>query len=94
MSWRAPPNTTGDTTKTPALFGECPNSKIILFSLIFSIFSWFWEAVHNMDLEDKRKLLQFTTGSDRIPVGGLAKLKLTIAKNGSDCERLRHKLKL
>ena len=49
---------------------------------------WFWEAVHNMDLEDKRRLLQFTTGSDRIPVGGLAKLKLTIAKNGSDSERL------
>ena len=47
-----------------------------------------------MDLEDKRKLLQFTTGSDRIPVGGLAKLKLTIAKNGSDSERLRHKFKL
>ena len=47
-----------------------------------------------MDLEDKRRLLQFTTGSDRIPVGGLAKLKLTIAKNGSDCERLRHKFKL
>ena len=40
-----------------------------------------------MDLEDKRRLLQFTTGSDRIPVGGLAKLKLTIAKNGSDSER-------
>ena len=51
------------------------------------VVKWFWEAVHNMDLEDKRKLLQFTTGSDRIPVGGLAKLKLTIAKNGSDSER-------
>lgn len=49
---------------------------------------WFWEAVHSMDLEDKRRLLQFTTGSDRIPVGGLAKLRLTIAKNGSDSERL------
>ena len=41
-----------------------------------------------MDLEDKRKLLQFTTGSDRIPVGGLAKLKLIIAKNGPDSDRL------
>ena len=51
-------------------------------------FRWFWEAVHGMDLEDKRRLLQFTTGSDMIPVGGLAKLKLTIAKNGSDSERL------
>jgi len=53
-----------------------------------NVVRWFWEAVHSMDLEDKRKLLQFTTGSDRIPVGGLAKLKLTIAKNGSDSERL------
>jgi len=49
---------------------------------------WFWEAVHSMALEDKRKLLQFTTGSDRIPVGGLAKLKLIIAKNGPDSDRL------
>ena len=45
-----------------------------------------------MDLEDKRRLLQFTTGSDRIPVGGLAKLKLTIAKNGSDSERFERYL--
>jgi len=50
--------------------------------------TWFWEAVHSMSLEDKRKLLQFTTGSDRIPVGGLAKLKLIIAKNGPDSDRL------
>ena len=63
-----------------------------------------------MALEDKRKLLQFTTGrsdlqprccfilpfflnlifSDRIPVGGLAKLKLIIAKNGPDSDRFVH----
>lgn len=49
---------------------------------------WFWETVHGMDLEDKRRLLQFTTGSDRIPVGGLARLKLIIAKNGPDSDRL------
>jgi len=49
---------------------------------------WFWETVHGMALEDKRRLLQFTTGSDRIPVGGLAKLKLIIAKNGPDSDRL------
>merc|ERR1712242_35957 len=53
-----------------------------------NVVRWFWEAVHSMDLEDKRRLLQFTTGSDRIPVGGLAKLRLTIAKNGSDSGRL------
>merc|ERR1712008_117777 len=58
------------------------------FSKETNCFRWFWEAVHSMDLEDKRKLLQFTTGSDRTPVGGLAKLKLIIAKNGPDSDRL------
>ena len=29
-----------------------------------------------------------SAGSDRIPVGGLAKLKLIIAKNGPDSDRL------
>ena len=81
----------------------------------------FWEAVHSMALEDKRKLLQFTTGrfvlqvpmlilkyffaafdpsiltfpyfSDRIPVGGLAKLKLIIAKNGPDSDRFLYSSK-
>lgn len=31
--------------------------------------------------------LQFTTGTDRAPVGGLAKLKMIIVKNGSDTDR-------
>ncbi|CAH1174272.1 unnamed protein product [Phaedon cochleariae] len=48
----------------------------------------FWSIVHALSLEDKRKLLQFTTGSDRVPVGGLSRLKLVIAKNGPDSDRL------
>ncbi|CAO1423964.1 unnamed protein product [Diamesa serratosioi] len=48
----------------------------------------FWIIVHGLPLESKQKLLQFTTGSDRIPVGGLSKLKLVIARNGPDCDRL------
>ncbi|XP_047519295.1 ubiquitin-protein ligase E3A [Pieris napi] len=48
----------------------------------------FWSIVHSLSLEDKRKLLQFTTGSDRVPVGGLSHLKLVIARNGPDCDRL------
>ncbi|KAI5641912.1 HECT-domain (ubiquitin-transferase) domain-containing protein [Phthorimaea operculella] len=48
----------------------------------------FWSIVHSLPLEDKRKLLQFTTGSDRVPVGGLSHLKLVIARNGPDCDRL------
>ncbi|KAJ0179215.1 hypothetical protein K1T71_004927 [Dendrolimus kikuchii] len=48
----------------------------------------FWSIVHSLDLDDKRKLLQFTTGSDRVPVGGLSHLKLVIARHGPDCDRL------
>lgn len=47
----------------------------------------FWEIVHNMPLDCKQKLLQFTTGSDRVPVGGLSRLKLIIARNGPDSDR-------
>uniref|UniRef100_A0A3Q3GA73 Ubiquitin-protein ligase E3A n=1 Tax=Kryptolebias marmoratus TaxID=37003 RepID=A0A3Q3GA73_KRYMA len=38
--------------------------------------------------DQKRLFLQFTTGTDRAPVGGLGKLKMIIAKNGSDTDRL------
>ncbi|GBP48230.1 Ubiquitin-protein ligase E3A [Eumeta japonica] len=48
----------------------------------------FWDIVHSLSLDDKRKLLQFTTGSDRVPVGGLSHLKLIIARNGPDSDRL------
>uniref|UniRef100_A0A2M4ADR0 Ubiquitin-protein ligase E3A n=1 Tax=Anopheles triannulatus TaxID=58253 RepID=A0A2M4ADR0_9DIPT len=48
----------------------------------------FWTIVHGLSMEAKRKLLQFTTGSDRVPVGGLARLKMVIARNGPDCDRL------
>ncbi|KAK8769445.1 hypothetical protein V5799_014090, partial [Amblyomma americanum] len=47
----------------------------------------FWELVHEFSQEQKRKLLQFATGSDRVPVGGLSKLKLVIARHGTDSER-------
>ena len=40
-----------------------------------------------MTTEEQRLLVAFTTGSDRVPVGGLAKLRLIIAKNGPDSDR-------
>lgn len=53
-----------------------------------TIIKYFWSVVHSLPLEDKRKLLQFATGSDRVPLGGLSKLKLVIARNGPDSDRL------
>jgi len=50
---------------------------------------YFWEIVHEFTDEQKKQLLQFATGSDRVPIGGLSKLKLIIARNGPDSDRLR-----
>eukprot|EP00756_Hemistasia_phaeocysticola_P057663 Hpha_TRINITY_DN34271_c0_g1::TRINITY_DN34271_c0_g1_i1::g.34352::m.34352/K10587/UBE3A, E6AP; ubiquitin-protein ligase E3 A len=48
----------------------------------------FWELLKDMDTETHRSFLKFATGSDRVPVGGLATLQLVIGKNGDDSERL------
>ncbi|VDO95183.1 unnamed protein product [Schistosoma curassoni] len=47
----------------------------------------FWSIVHSMTKEQKKQLLQFSTGSDRVPVGGMSKMKFTIARQGSDTNR-------
>jgi hypothetical protein len=40
---------------------------------------WFWQVVREMDNEKKARLLQFTTGTCRVPVGGFGEL---IGSNG------------
>lgn len=47
----------------------------------------FWSVVHAMTEEEQRKLLQFTTGTDRIPVGGMSRMKFVIARQGPDSDR-------
>lgn len=42
----------------------------------------FWSVVKNYDLDMRRKLLEFVTASDRVPVGGTRSLQFTIQKNG------------
>lgn len=48
----------------------------------------FWNVLMSFTDEQKRKFLRFTTGSDRAPIGGLARLKLIISRNGPDTDRL------
>ncbi|CAF4644436.1 unnamed protein product [Rotaria socialis] len=48
----------------------------------------FWDVLMSFTDEQKRKFLRFTTGSDRAPIGGLARLKLIISRNGPDTDRL------
>ncbi|KAI6715158.1 HECT-domain-containing protein [Marssonina coronariae] len=42
----------------------------------------FWSIVKRYDLEQKRKLLEFVTASDRVPVGGMRNLHFTVQRNG------------
>jgi hypothetical protein len=44
----------------------------------------FWSIVKKYDLEEKKKLLEFVTASDRIPVGGMRNLQFTLQRNGVD----------
>lgn len=48
----------------------------------------FWAVVHEMKADDKKKLLFFCTGTDRVPIKGLGELEFVIAKNGPDSDRL------
>lgn len=50
--------------------------------------AWFWEVVRALPLAAKRRLLDFATGSDRAPVGGLGALALTLQRAGPDSDRL------
>ncbi|KAG6613726.1 HECT E3 ubiquitin ligase [Phytophthora cinnamomi] len=48
----------------------------------------FWIIVHALPLDDKKKLLRFATGSDRVPIRGLSNLVFVISRNGPDSDRL------
>jgi E3 ubiquitin-protein ligase NEDD4 len=53
------------------------------------VIQWFWKCVRSWDSEKKSRLLQFTTGTSRIPVNGFKDLqgsdgprRFTIEKSG------------
>lgn len=47
-----------------------------------------WTVVHSWSQEKVRRLLEFVTASDRLPVGGVGKLIFTVQKNGTGDDRL------
>jgi len=52
------------------------------------LMKWFWEILHDLSLEDKKKFLAFCTGSDRVPISGLSEIRLVISRNGPDSNTL------
>jgi hypothetical protein len=59
--------------------GYTPSSPIIRH---------FWSIVSRYDDEMKKKLLEFVTASDRVPVSGTNGIMFSIVRNGSDSENL------
>jgi ubiquitin-protein ligase E3 A len=49
---------------------------------------YFWEVFDEMNESQRKTFLEFVSGSDRCPVGGLERLKMTLTKNGPDSNRL------
>ena len=48
---------------------------------------WFWDVFHECSEEDKKKFLNFCTGSDRVPIKGLLSLRFVISRMGPDSEQ-------
>ncbi|GAA5929329.1 hypothetical protein JCM10213_006350 [Rhodosporidiobolus nylandii] len=51
------------------------------------VVQWFWKAVKAWPAEKKSRLLQFTTGTSRIPVNGFKDLQRRVNAQGSDGPR-------
>ncbi|KAI8520890.1 hypothetical protein Bbelb_006440 [Branchiostoma belcheri] len=47
-----------------------------------------WSVVRSLSHKHKKMLLMFITGSDRVPLKGLATLRITVQRHGPDSERL------
>mmetsp|Transcript_49225 Transcript_49225/g.80977 ORF Transcript_49225/g.80977 Transcript_49225/m.80977 type:complete len:734 (+) Transcript_49225:42-2243(+) len=48
----------------------------------------FWEIVHTMTEDERKRLLKFCTGSDRVPIKGLGSMLFVVARNGDDSDML------
>ena len=46
----------------------------------FFFFSEFWNVLESLSDELKKKFLLFTTGSDRVPVGGMGEMTFKITR--------------
>ncbi|CAR30618.1 putative E3 ubiquitin-protein ligase HUL4 [Lachancea thermotolerans CBS 6340] len=52
------------------------------------IVRWFWDTFQDFNFEQKCKLLEFVTASDRIPATGISTIPFKISKLGGDSEKL------
>ena len=48
----------------------------------------FWLVISDFSYEQKKSLLSFVTGSDRVPLSGLSSISFIIQRNGPDTNNL------
>ncbi|KIY91897.1 ubiquitin-protein ligase E3 A [Monoraphidium neglectum] len=60
------------------------------YSSTTPVIRWFWEVAHSLEEAQRKRLLSFITGSDRVPIKGLAHLTppFVISPNGGHSDRL------
>ncbi|RHY27299.1 hypothetical protein DYB32_006876 [Aphanomyces invadans] len=51
------------------------------------VIKYFWTVVHGFSVEEKKQLLKFCTGSDRVPIRGLSEMTFVISRNGPDSNK-------
>ncbi|KAH3731980.1 E3 ubiquitin-protein ligase HERC4 [Pelomyxa schiedti] len=58
------------------------------YSESHKLIQWLWEILSELPTDLRRKFLAFTTGSDRVPIGGLQSMELVIQREGPDTNSL------
>ena len=65
-----------------------PEIELFRKNGINNFFIKFWSVFDELDESEKKALLEFFTGSDRVPIGGLGRLKPRLQSSGPDSDRL------
>lgn len=62
----------------PAHRPVTPNAGVGGFGADHDVVKWFWEVADELSEKDKKRLLFFATGSDRVPLRGLGSLRFVL----------------
>jgi hypothetical protein len=60
------------------------HTKYMGFAANSTTIQYFWQVVKEYNYEQRRRLLEFVTASDRVPVGGMKNVTFVVQKHGAD----------
>ena len=52
------------------------------------VINWLWDIISSLSSNDKRRFLEYVTGSDRLPVGGISNIRLIIQSTEQEATAL------